>query len=123
VHSFAPVAPPDRLPHPFDKSSHIWEAGVVTVYGELLVASFAKKHANSRKPLARFLEIVKAAKWDHFIELKETFPTADYTPKTGVVVFDIGGNNYRLTAIVDFEEQLLDIHSVMTHEQYIREVL
>jgi mRNA-degrading endonuclease HigB of HigAB toxin-antitoxin module len=47
---------------------------------------------------------------------------AAYTPRTGVLVFEVGGNKYRLIARVDFEEQLLYIERIMTHEQYAREV-
>jgi mRNA-degrading endonuclease HigB of HigAB toxin-antitoxin module len=48
---------------------------------------------------------------------------ADYAPSTGTPIFDIGGNQYRLVARVDFEEEVLYIESVMTHEEYDREDL
>jgi len=38
-----------------------------------------------------------------------------------VLIFDIGGNKYRLIANVDFDEQIMVIKSVMTHEGYSRE--
>jgi hypothetical protein len=47
----------------------------------------------------------------------------DYAPATGTLIFDIGGNKYRLIARVDFEEQMLFIQTVMTHEKYNRENL
>jgi len=50
------------------------------------------------------------------------FPAADYAPDTGTLIFDIG-DNYRLVARVDFEEQMLWIDSIMTHGQYSREDL
>ena len=88
----------------------------MTVVGEHNIARFAKKYAASRRPLARFVELVQAADWKHFTELKETFPAADYA--SGVVIFDIGGNKYRLTATVNYELQTLLIEEVLTHEQY-----
>jgi mRNA interferase HigB len=39
------------------------------------------------------------------------------------LIFDIGGNKYRLIARVDFEEQMLFVQAVMTHEKYNRENL
>ncbi len=93
------------------------------VYGETEIAKFGKKHADSRKPLARFLEIAKGAERKHLADLKATFSSADYTPESGVVVFNIGGNKYRLTAAVDFEEKLLSIQAIMTHNDYTRENL
>ena len=55
--------------------------------------------------------------------MKQTFPAADYAPSTRTLIFDIGGNKYRLVARVDFEEEVLYIESVMTHEEYGREDL
>jgi mRNA interferase HigB len=95
----------------------------VTVYGEAVLAEFAKEHAQGRKPLARFLELVRAAVWGHFPGVKETFPAVDYAAETGTLIFNIGGNKYRLVARVDFEEQMLFIQSVMTHKEYNREKL
>jgi mRNA interferase HigB len=90
------------------------------VLGETLIAEFAKKHNQSRKPLSRFLDVVKAATWKHLAELKETLPTTDFDPTAQQYIFDIGGNKYRLLAAIDFEEQILKVESVTTHEQYNR---
>jgi len=92
------------------------------VLGEATLAAFSAKHPAARRPLARFLEIARLAEWPHFPAVKRSFAAAHYTPRTGGLVFDIGGNKYRLIARVDFEEQLLYIERIMTHEQYAREV-
>ena len=93
----------------------------MAIYGEMAVARFAKKHAASRKPLARFLAIARIAAWASFVEVKQTFPSTDYVHATGVLIFNIGGNKYRLVADVDFDEQIMVIKSVMTHHEYSRE--
>ena len=93
------------------------------VYGEAAIAKFTKKHPVSRRPLQRFLEIVRAAEWPHFPAVRRTFPTTDYAPASGMLIFDLGGNKFRLVARVDFEEQLLYIQTVLTHEEYSREDL
>jgi mRNA interferase HigB len=95
----------------------------VRVYGEAATAKFAGKHASSRRPLQRFLEIARAAEWPHFPAVKQTFAAADYAPPSGTLIFDIGGNKYRLVTRVDFEEKVLYIERVMTHEEYDREDL
>jgi mRNA interferase HigB len=94
---------------------------MVTVYGVAAVEEFAKRHPPARKPLVRFLALARAAAWEHFPEVKQTFPATDYAAATGTLIFDIGGNKYRLIARVDFEEQMLLIQTVMTHEKYNRE--
>jgi mRNA interferase HigB len=95
----------------------------MTVFGEAVIAEFAKKYAASRKPLSRFLAITREAIWPHFPAVKESFPSADYAPSTGTIIFDIGGNKYRLIAIVNFEKQAVLIREVLTHEEYNRENL
>jgi len=95
----------------------------VKVYGEAAIAEFSRKYAASRKPLQRFLAIAREAEWPHFPAVKESFPATDYASSRGTLIFDIGGNKYRLIARVDFEEQMLFIESVMTHEQYDKEKL
>jgi len=95
----------------------------VKVFGEAVIVGFAKKHPASRKPLQRFLTFARAADWPHFPAVKETFPATDYAPATGTLIFNIGGNKYRLVARVDFEEQLFVIQTVLTHREYDREDL
>ena len=60
------------------------------------------------------------AEWVHFPDVKRSFADADYVSSTGTVIFDVGGNKYRLIARVDFEEQLFYIQQVLTHEEYDR---
>lgn len=91
------------------------------VLGEAVLARFAAKHADARGPLQRFLEIARNAQWRHYAAVKDTFRATDIGKKTGRVIFDIGGNKYRLIASVDFAEQLLVIEQVLTHEDYERE--
>jgi mRNA interferase HigB len=93
------------------------------VYGEAVVAKFAKKHPASRKPLQRSLGIVRAANWPHFPAVKQSFSAAGYAPSTGTLIFDIGGNKYRLIAFVNFETQAIVIDRALTHEEYNREDL
>ncbi len=51
-----------------------------------------------------------------FNSLKLVFPSAD---KVGnLVVFNIGGNNYRLFASVHFNRKKIYIRHVLTHKEY-----
>jgi mRNA-degrading endonuclease HigB of HigAB toxin-antitoxin module len=96
-------------PTKLDKRSQNWEHRDVKVFGETVIAGFAKRHPASRKPLQRFAAIARAALWPHFPAVRETFPATDYAPATGTLIFDIRGKKYRLITRVDFEEQLLAI--------------
>lgn len=88
------------------------------VYGERTLTNFARKHAAARKPLARFIALTEAAAWSHFENLKQDFPAADLGKRSRCVIFDIGGNKYRLLALVNFEKQTVFIDQILTHEEY-----
>ena len=90
------------------------------VFGQAVLAAFTKKHTDARKPLARFETVATLAEWRHFPDLKQTFPSADYTPAIGTVFIDIGGNKYRVLLRVDFDQQIVDVHAVLTHKEYNR---
>ena len=92
------------------------------ILGEAVAARFAGKHADARKPLQRFLAIAREADWPHFPAVRRTFPATDFGRQSGRLIFDIGGNKYRLIASVDFTEQILVIERVLTHEEYDQEV-
>ena len=96
---------------------------IVVIYGGQLLAKFAKKHAVARKPLARFVTLTEAARWSHFEALRQDFPSADLGKRSRSIVFDIGGNKYRVLALVNFEKQTLFIDQVLTHEEYSRKDL
>jgi len=80
--------------------------------------AFSKKHAQARKPLSRWYRTLLGATWKTPQDILEVFQSAEYVdPHT---IFDIGGNKYRLIAIVDRDDQSVLIEYVMTHEQYDR---
>lgn len=92
------------------------------VLGEAILARFAAKHPGARKPIQRFLEIARNAEWRHYPAVKDTFRATGVGKKTGRLIFDIGGNKYRLIASVDFAEQLLVIEQFLSHEDYERKM-
>lgn len=60
----------------------------------------------------------KRATWSNFAEVKQSFNTADLVPP--IIVFDIGGNKYRLLAEINFGRRVLFIRSIMTHKEYAK---
>lgn len=88
------------------------------IINESELHSFAKKHSNARKPLANWIDVTTAAAWKSFAEVRETFRSADYVKEQ--VVFDIGGNNYRLISAIDYPAQRVYVLEMMTHSEYDR---
>lgn len=62
--------------------------------------------------------LVKASSHLSFGEVKRTFSTADYVPP--FVVFDVGGNNFRVIAAIHYDRQKLYVREVFTHSEYDR---
>ena len=79
---------------------------------------FWKRHPDSEGPLARWFSIVRKTDFRDFNELRATFPSADWVE--GLIVFDIGGNKYRLIAAIHFNRGKVYIRDVLTHEDYDR---
>ena len=88
------------------------------IVNETDLRSFAKRHSNARRPLANWIDVTRAASWKSFDDIRKTFRTADYVK--GQVVFDIGGNNYRLISSLDYTTQRVYVLEVMTHAEYDR---
>ena len=86
------------------------------IINESELHKFAKNHSNSRKPIGNWLDITRVADWNSFLDVRRTFNSADYTNE--MVIFNIGGNNWRLITSIDFEKQQVFVLEVMTHAEY-----
>lgn len=75
-------------------------------------------NADSQGPLEAWFRIVdnKKTTWKSWADLKAVYSTADSVGNC--VVFDIGGNKYRLIARVLYEKQKVYVLKVMTHGEY-----
>lgn len=78
---------------------------------------FAKKHPVARQKLLAWRKLMEACTAKDLNELKLTFSSADYVPKD-FIVFNIGGNAYRIVAVISFQTQLVRLHIVGTHSEY-----
>ena len=86
------------------------------IAGREKIEEFRKKHSDSAAPLDRWVRIVEAAQWKNTADVRATFPTADFVG--GKVVFNIGGNKYRLISTISFEVQIVLVEAVLTHKEY-----
>lgn len=87
------------------------------ITNKLILDNFVQKHAKAAKPLNKWVEEVMNVNWKSHNELKRCFPTADYV-KNGRYVFNIGGNNYRIVAVVMFINGVMILRFVGTHAEY-----
>jgi mRNA interferase HigB len=80
---------------------------------------FWEKHPNAKTSLMLWITRITDTKSQNLVELHQIFPSADLVGN--FTVFNIGGNNYRLIAYIDYKAQIVFIRSVLTHAEYDKE--
>lgn len=65
-----------------------------------------------------WLRTVEQAAWQTFADVRATYGAADQFEK--FTIFDIGGNKYRLIAVIHFNRQKVYIRHILTHKQYAK---
>ena len=92
------------------------------VVGKDKLAAFCRKHADARPRFSRWLQVVESTLWRNFAEVRATFLNADLVRKGDVafVVFNVGGNNYRVSTIIQYQAGVVYIDRPMTHDEYSR---
>lgn len=73
-------------------------------------------HADAERPLRDWYAIVERCDWRTPADLKRTFGSASIVGD--VVVFNIGGNKYRLTVNVRYRFHAVYVRRFMTHAEY-----
>jgi len=86
------------------------------IAGREKIAKFVEEHLDAAPPMNRWVAIVSAAEWRNTAQLRDTFRDADFV--SGKVVFNIGGNTFRLIASISFEARLVLLVAVLTHKEY-----
>ncbi len=75
------------------------------------------EHADAEQPLRAWFAEASRAVWNSMAEIKVRFPAASVIDAERVV-FNIGGNKYRLVVKVWFPGQTLWIKFIGTHRRY-----
>lgn len=77
---------------------------------------FWERNPESEKALLSWYGIVKKVDWKNFSEVRETFRYADVY--RDCVIFDIGGNKFRLITKIRYQKKRIYIRFVLTHTEY-----
>jgi mRNA interferase HigB len=67
---------------------------------------------------SKWYDLVRNVPFASFNEVKRVFPTA--SPVGDLVVFNVGGNKYRLAARIIYAKRRVYVCRVMTHREYDR---
>jgi mRNA interferase HigB len=81
--------------------------------------NFVRSHpraVNDLPALLNWCKVVERACWASFADIRATFNTADQVGRC--VVFDVGGNIYRVIARVNYQSNTVFVRHVLTHLEY-----
>ena len=85
------------------------------------IEDYARSNAQSKTPFSIWLTAIKFADWNNPEDIKETFAVADIVGEgTNRVIFNIGGNNYRMICKYAFGEKQVHLFVLWigTHAEY-----
>ena len=81
-----------------------------------MLRDFWKKHQSAEAPLRNWHSITEKTRFADMHHLKRVFNGVDYSePYT---IFNVGGNNYRVIALVYYPVGKVYIRYVFTHREY-----
>jgi mRNA interferase HigB len=76
------------------------------------------KNPDAETALRWWYQQVRAASWETPADVKKTFNTVDLVGRK--LVFNVGGNKYRIIAVIDYEGHKVFIRFVLDHKEYDR---
>lgn len=81
---------------------------------------FLERHPTAEQPLRTWFGIAKAAHWDQPQAIKSAFVASVDFVSGSRAVFDIGGNKFRLVALIAYRSQRVFVRFVGSHAEYDR---
>jgi mRNA interferase HigB len=74
------------------------------------------KNVRAERPMRAWRQVVRKAEWRSFADVKETYRSADQVGNK--VVFNVGGNKYRIVVVIDYEAHIVYVRFVLSHKDY-----
>ncbi len=91
----------------------------VRIIAKRTLVAFAKQHPDVRRPLQAWYAEAKGSRWNGPADLKERYATVSFLPRDRVV-FNLGGNKYRLIIVMLYRKNTILIRFIGTHAEYDR---
>lgn len=88
------------------------------IISKAALRTFWERHPSAAGPLKAWFALVGAAEWQKPADVKAMFGTSVDFVADNRIIFDIGGNKYRLIVRVSYEYGQVLIKFVGTHAEY-----
>lgn len=85
-----------------------------------IIKPFIEKNPDAAAPLKDWVTKTRAAEWKNYADVQKTFSRADHLGNQKFI-FNIGGNNFRMAAMVWIEQERVYVLKLMTHAEYDKE--
>jgi mRNA interferase HigB len=89
----------------------------VQIVSRKTLVAFWERHADARLPLEAWFIAASKAEWKTPQDIRDQFGSADFVGDNRVI-FNIGGNKYRLIVRVSYAYKAVMIKFVGTHREY-----
>ena len=89
----------------------------VRVIARATLRDYWENHPAAEGRLRAWFQEAKAAKWSSPTDVKAEYASASIVADNRVV-FNIGGNSYRLVVHINYELQIVYIKFIGTHDEY-----
>jgi mRNA interferase HigB len=89
----------------------------VHVISRKTLREFWKRHSDAEQPLKAWHAEAERALWSSPTNIKERYASASFLANDRVV-FNIGGNKYRLVIAVKYQQKLIFVRFIGTHRDY-----
>ncbi len=86
------------------------------IISEKKLREFWQQHSEAETAMREWIKTVRLADWNNFSDVRKTFNHADIYG--GCVIFDVGGNKYRIIAKIAYQYKIVYVRFVLTHREY-----
>ncbi|TGK45535.1 type II toxin-antitoxin system HigB family toxin [Leptospira bouyouniensis] len=87
------------------------------IFNRSTLESFWTKHPSSESALRAWFDEAKTSSWHTTMDIKRFYPSASFI-KGNKVIFNIGGNDFRLIVKIEYKLCMVFILFVGTHAEY-----
>lgn len=90
------------------------------IISKRFLREFWENHPKAKEPLLSWYETVKKIEWENFSDVRDSFRHADVY--RDCVIFDIGGNKFRLITKIRYQKKRVYVRFVLTHSDYDKDL-
>lgn len=83
-----------------------------------VIREFIEKHPQAKDTINNWYRVVAKADWSSFHEIKRVFSNSVDAIGNDRFVFNVGGGNYRIIAMIFFDVRTVYIRFVGRHAEY-----